>query len=362
MTKKKILLITEHLGSGGAERQICGLAALLTGKGYPCRLITYVENNFYEPYLREHNVDYEFVPELWNKKTRILLFVKYFHTYKPDVVISYLPMVNMATCLARIFYKCKLIVSERNNNTCITIRDRILFFLYHNASFIVPNSICQGKFIKNNFPSLARKIKPIINFVDLEKFTPSEVRVQNNTPRILTVARITFQKNCMRYLDAIKIIKERGEKVHFDWFGSKTYDRLYYEKVVEKIKVLEINDYIVFHDATNDIVKEYQQSDIFCLPSLFEGYPNVVIEAMCCGLPILCSNTFENTYIIKDDVNGYLFDPNSPEDIADKVIKMLRKTEIEKSIIHRNNRQQCERFNTSEKFIQSYINLIESEE
>ena len=64
---KKILLITEGLGSGGAERQICGLAVMLTKAGFPCRLITYVKKQFYEPYLRQHGVDYLFVPELWNK-------------------------------------------------------------------------------------------------------------------------------------------------------------------------------------------------------------------------------------------------------------------------------------------------------
>lgn len=58
---KKILLITETLGSGGAERQICGLASMLTKAGFPCRLITYVENQFYEPYLRQNGVDYQFV-------------------------------------------------------------------------------------------------------------------------------------------------------------------------------------------------------------------------------------------------------------------------------------------------------------
>ena len=68
---KKILLITENLGSGGAERQLVGLAAMLTKLGFPCRLITYLENQFYEPFLRQNNVDYQFVPELWNKKTRV---------------------------------------------------------------------------------------------------------------------------------------------------------------------------------------------------------------------------------------------------------------------------------------------------
>lgn len=67
---KRILLITESLGSGGAERQLCGLAVMLTKAGYPCRLVTYIDNQFYEPYLRKNGVDYEFVPELANKVTR----------------------------------------------------------------------------------------------------------------------------------------------------------------------------------------------------------------------------------------------------------------------------------------------------
>ena len=48
---KRILLITEGLESGG-ERQICRVATMQTKAGYPCRLITYVENLFYESYLR----------------------------------------------------------------------------------------------------------------------------------------------------------------------------------------------------------------------------------------------------------------------------------------------------------------------
>ena len=91
---KRILLITEGLGSGGAERQICGLAAMLTKAGYPCRLITYVENQFYEPYLRKNGVDYELIPELWDKKTRVFRAAKYVRRYKADVVIAYLPSVN----------------------------------------------------------------------------------------------------------------------------------------------------------------------------------------------------------------------------------------------------------------------------
>ena len=93
---KRILLIIEHLGAGGAERQICGLASMLTNVGYPCRLITYIDDQFYEPFLRQNNVDYEFLPELANKKNRVWRMAKYVRKYNPDVVISYLTPVNKA--------------------------------------------------------------------------------------------------------------------------------------------------------------------------------------------------------------------------------------------------------------------------
>lgn len=356
---KKILLIIEHLGSGGAERQICGLASFLTQRGYPCRLITYVDNQFYEPYLIQNSVDYEFVPDLWDKKTRVFNLVKYLRKYKPDVVISYLPSVTMTTCLSRMFYNCKLIVSERNNNTSKSFNDFIRFNLYRMADYVVPNSFSQGGFIKDNFAFLKRKIVPIVNFVDLDKFVPANEKPNNEKYRIITVARYTSQKNCLTYLEAISILKRQKINVHFDWYGSKSYDPSYYKKVVEKTLELRIEDYITFHDSSEDIVTEYQKSDAFCLPSLYEGYPNVVVEAMSCGLPILCSDVYENSQIVENCKNGFLFDPSDPKSIASAVVKIMGTPKSEVAQMGILNRQQCVERNSSRKFVESYINLIE---
>ena len=239
---KRILLITEGLGSGGAERQICGLAAMLTKAGYPCRLITYVENQFYEPYLRQNGVDYEFVPELWNKKTRVFRVAKYVRTYKPDVVISYLPSVNQTMCLARFFFNAKLIVSERNNNTCITRKDKIQFNLYRMADAIVPNSNSQSNFIRRNFSFLADKVFPIINFVDVKRFTPTTSPVRNDVLRIITVARFTQQKNVLTFMKAVRMVKDMGIKVHFDWYGDNTHNSAYYAEVEKEYRLLDIAD------------------------------------------------------------------------------------------------------------------------
>ncbi len=356
---RRILLITENLGSGGAERQICGLALMLTKAGYPCRLITYVENQFYESYLRQNGVDYRFVPELWNKRTRVIKVAKYVRQYKPDVVISFLPSVNLTMCLAKLFYEAKLIVSERNNNISITRRDKIQFNLYRIADAVVPNSNSQSEFIRKNFPFLSDKVHPIINFVDVNRFTPAETPMRNNTIRIVTVARYTQQKNVLKYLDAICLIKELGLNVHFDWYGDKKYNAAYYAEVDKKYDLLNIDDYLTLHDPVQKIEEEYRKADIFCLPSLFEGYPNVVVEAMSCGLPILCSRVYENPHIVKEGVNGFLFDPQNVDDIVGAIEKMVALSSEERCEMGRRNRELCLSRNTEDVFLKSYVDLIE---
>lgn len=357
---RRILLIIENIGPGGAERQICGLASLLTRAGYMCRLITYVENQFYESYLHENGVDYEFAPELWNKTTRVFRIIKYMRQYKPDVVISYLPSVNKSMCLAKLFFKAKLIVSERNNNTCITRGDKVQFNLYRLADAIVPNSNSQGIFIRKNFPFLAAKVHPIINFVDVNRFTPAEEPVQNDVLQIVTVARYTEQKNVLTYMKAIRVIKDLGLRVHFDWFGDKKHNSAYYSEIEQLYFKLDISDYLTLHEPNQSIEEEYRKADVFCLPSLYEGYPNVVAEAMSCELPILCSNVYENPYIVKEGVNGFLFNPESTQDIANAIKRMLELSTEKRQEMGIRNRKLCLERNTEDAFLKSYVKLIDN--
>lgn len=105
---------------------------------------------------------------------------------------------------------------------------------------------------------------------------------------------------------------------------------------------------------------EYRKADVFCLPSLYEGYPNVVAEAMSCGLPILCSNVCENPYIVEEGVNGFLFNPESPENIATAIHKMIGLTKTERQEMGIRNRILCLERNTEDAFLKSYVKLIDN--
>ena len=113
------------------------------------------------------------------------------------------------------------------------------------------------------------------------------------------------------------------------------------------------------HDPNQKIEEEYRKADVFFLPSLYEGYPNVVAEAMSCGLPILCSNVYENPYIVEEGVNGFLFNPKNVEEIVNAIKRMAELSPEERHEMGMRNRQLCLMRNTEESFLKSYVELIE---
>lgn len=354
----KILCITANLGSGGAERQLCGLAIELKKRGYDVKLITYVKNQFYQPLLESAGVAYELHTELTSKWTRSWRMAKLIRRENANVVISYLTEVNRAVCLAKPLFDAKLIVSERNTNQSITNTDKLTFFLYRWADIIVCNSYSQKNFITKHFPNLIKKTLTITNFVDTERFKPAEVKNVNEIPQIVTVARYGPQKNCENYFKAIKICKDRGIKAKFHWYGNKIFNSEYYKRIEELYYELGLEEILTLHAQNNKILDIYRQADVFCLPSNYEGFPNVLCEAMSCGLPVVCSNVCDNPYIIKETVNNLLFNPNSPDQIANQLIRILKMTDVERNVIASNNRNRIINICSINHFVLEYEKIL----
>ena len=81
---------------------------------------------------------------------------------------------------------------------------------------------------------------------------------------------------------------------------------------------------------------------------------------MACGLPIICSNVCDNSIYVKEGFNGFLFNPNDINSICDALKKMLSLSDVEYlDFCHRSREQAVQKF-SKERFIQSYIKLIET--
>lgn len=357
---KKILCLIATLGSAGAERQMSGLAAMLKKSGYDVEVWYYIRKEFYLSYLEKNDVVCRYIPEAGNAKWRYFALNKRIRKYAPDVVISYSKSPNMITSMMRLLgARFKLIVSERNTTQVINPSERLKLFLYRGADAIVPNSHSQESYILNNYPQLSDKTIAITNFVDTEVFVPAkQPHHSSGRIRIICVGRLAPQKNVTTFLKAMSIVVQNNNTIKVDWFGHDHADE-YARTCYDSVEKLELTDNFEFHPATTDIVTEYQKSDIFCLPSLYEGFPNVLCEAMCCGLPVLCGNVCDNPYIIEEGKNGLLFNPKSAEDIAEKILEIC-KLSVEERIIMGERSLGIAKEKFSKKiFIKKYINLIE---
>ena len=353
----RILCLIEALGSGGAERQMVGLASLLKKDGNDVAVMTYYPKDFYKFVLDEAGVKHIYVENAQSKFKRIPELSKAVSKYKPDAVICYSPSAAEIACLLKMMGgKFNLIVSERNSIRSNSRREKLKFYMYQWADHIVPNSHEQELFIEKYYPSLIKKTDVITNFVDTDYFSPKGEYTSLLPCRIICVGRDNPQKNQLRFIDAVKSLADKGLSFKVDWYGSFESD--YGRQCVKKIKELHIESWIELKGETKNVRDEYRKHDVFCLPSIYEGFPNVLCEAMSCGLPAVCSNVCDNPLIVQDGVNGFLFDPNNTEDMARKIEKMVMLNDTEKRRMSEVNREKSLEMFSKEAFLEKYKKLF----
>lgn len=356
---KRILLIIESIGSGGAERQLTGLAVMLKQKGYDVELCYYFNNEFYKPYLQENNVVSTLLPNASNPIKLFFVLRRVIKDYNPDTIISYSASPSMITCLLKHFgAQYNLIVSERNTTQQLNFREKLRFYLYRFADRIVPNSYSQESFIKKHFPQLSNKVYVITNFVDTEKFSPSDEDVpEREETRIVSVGRLMPQKNIPRFVETISRVLDDGYKVHVDWFGQDLKDA-YSEACHKAVVEHHLDGVFVFHSPSPVIQDEYRRADVFCLPSLFEGFPNVLCEAMSCGKPVLCSRVCDNPNIVDEGCNGFLFDPTNVDSMAQVIEDYIKISPMRKKEMGEKSRDISVGLFSKNAFIQKYIKIV----
>jgi len=323
---KRIVLVISSLSSGGAERVMVTLANNLAWRGYKVTLIT-LRSNKCDWYTLDKSVtrivvghvDYKsplsYIVNCFKKTMHIR---KLFITLHPEIIISFLTGVNIIVMLASLGLGKKVIISERVDPTMhrtIPITWKLMRKLTYP---FVDNLVVQTSSIANYFsPRLKSKVVVIPNPV-LPQSSLSQKNTHFQKPCIVAMGRLVNQKGFDLLITSFSqiAIKYPAWKLVIIGEGDK---RRELEQLVARFK---LKDKVTLMGRIINPQSMLQHADIFVLSSRYEGFPNALLEAMACGLPVISFNCPSGpAEIIHHNYDGILV---SPADMPQLTLAMER--------------------------------------
>ncbi len=149
--------------------------------------------------------------------------------------------------------------------------------------------------------------------------------------RLLYIGSLRRLKGLEYLIKAVKMVKQK-HNTHLDLVGSGDDE----ERLKEMVKNMELMPYVSFRGHiphSQALIRLYKSSDIFILPSMTEGVPSVILEAMKMGIPVIATSVGSVPYIISHGENGLLVSPRNPDEIADNIIKLIENPSLREKIV-----------------------------
>lgn len=144
--------------------------------------------------------------------------------------------------------------------------------------------------------------------------------LDDNQPKILAIGRLAAQKNLPNLLQAIARLKDRIPARLIILGESRDAARA---ELIAEAERLGIGQQLLLPGTTDNVFAWLARADVFALPSWWEGSPNVLLEAMAVGTPVVASRTAGNAADIVGENAGYLVDPADPDAIASALARQL---------------------------------------
>ena len=325
----KITIVIHSLGGGGAERAAVLLAQGLVAKKHQVSFITlsgqefdfyHLPKNIPRIALKVIGSSANLLQAVQNNLQRLQSLRRAIDSCQPDVVISFLDKTNVLTLIACLGSKYPLVVSEQNDPTQNDI-GRIWNFLrrlvYPFATTVV--SCSQG--VNRNWNWLNSQQKAVIYnpLVKTSELEAVSIELDPNQKKVVAMGRLTSQKGFDLLLKAFGMINTKFS----DWQLIILGEGEQRKQLEQLIQELGIEQQVMIPGLVSNPFPILKQCDLFVLSSRYEGFGNVIIEAMACGLPVISTDCPSGPgEIITSGDNGILV-PNQEKDSLAKAMADL---------------------------------------
>ncbi len=295
---KKVCFLSETLANGGSEKAIAGISANLSLK-FNKTIILYDGSKIEYPY-KGGLMDLKSYPgkSIFGKAVTFINRVYAISTIKDekkfDTVISFMDSLNIANIITA--RDERVIVSVRNDlcskpKDCYAfLRNIILRIMYKQADIVVAVSKGLERQLMKKYNIPREKLKVICNGLDLEnlkKEAKQDIELKwrqvFSHPCVVTVGRLTNQKGQWHLIRAFKKVKQTVKDAKLIILGEGELN----ETLKDIVEELGLREDIHFLGFKKNPHKYVSRADVFVLSSLYEGFPNSLLEAMAVSTPII---------------------------------------------------------------------------
>ncbi|MDD5439061.1 MAG: glycosyltransferase [Candidatus Omnitrophica bacterium] len=336
---KKVFFIIPSLTGGGAERIVQLVSKNLPREKYSLKIVVFNDTRAYDI-----PGDIEVV-SLHKKRASdffglIMRLAQHIDAGQPDIVIGSLTYANFVSIAAVWISKSrpKLIITEHNNlrkdfrtERFYPVRMMLVRLLYPYADRIICVSKGCADDIAGMLGLVRTRIEVIYNPVSLEDigvlkneslhhpwFNPKQM------PIVISAGRLAKQKGFDILLKAFSLVRQRTQ-ARLLILGDGT-ELAALRELSNKLNIDKDVSFLGFQENPFNLIKH---SEIFVLSSLWEGFGNVIVEAMACGTCVVASDcSFGPGEIITHGINGYLVQPGDEVALSNTLIELLSNQDL----------------------------------
>ncbi|MFQ5640276.1 MAG: glycosyltransferase [bacterium] len=363
--KINVLQLVEGLNWGGAETKLMELIAHMDSSRFNTTVCSLGMGDRIKEKFGELDVKFvnfarrnRFDPKLlWDVN-------KLIRHEKIDVVMTTLFYADVVGPLARSFTPAKAVFSWETISAPEWLLTRRLLaykFAMNFCDKVISVSHATAKWLVEKRGVSKQKVMVIPYGVNLELFHEGgnealrkSLGVSEKETLIGVVARLHPQKGHRYLIEAAESLVRDFPALKFAFVG----DGELRTELEQRIKAAKLEKHFLFLGFRNDVKDLLRTFDIFVLPSLYEGLPNVILEAMASGLPVVATAVDGTPELIEDDVTGYLVPPKDPAALATKISALL-KDEKRRHDFGSRGRRRIEEEYSLEKQVENFQNLYE---
>lgn len=356
--KTKILYLINSLSVGGAEKMLLDLCKNLPKDRFEIAVGTVMGGGQLEEEYRETGVELF----LYTKQTKlgfdvIKNFKKVIKQFKPDIIHTHLLSADTWGRIAAKQLRHPLVVTTEHNRNLEEgpFVKSIKHFLSFFTSVIVASSDAIKEYQITKERILKKKIRVINYGIDLEKYPFRGVKVARygeNHLKFTTIGRLAHQKGQRFLIEAMAKLDDDYPEIYCEIAGGG--DRK--EVLMDVAKRVHVEDKINFLGVVDDVTAVLNNTNIFVLPSLYEGLGIVLLEAMSVGVPIIASDIPAVNELIRDEETGLLFESENSDDLVERIIYLLKNPELQAEMIE-NARTLVEESYSVERMVKEYDGL-----